>query len=63
MGLPICKKCKKTILPNRGKAGAALRSMKERFGYKGRIYYCSFCDGYHIGRPKQIEMKKHGHEY
>ena len=63
MGLPICKKTKKVKFRNEGKAKAGLRSMKERFGYKGRIYYCPFCDGWHFGRPKQIEMKKHGHEY
>jgi hypothetical protein len=36
--------------PTKEAACAHLQSLFYALGYKGRVYHCSFCGGWHVGR-------------
>lgn len=48
-----CLGSNKVIFFSEGKAGAALRSLREKGVYSGKVYPCPCCNGYHIGREKK----------
>lgn len=49
----ICVDTGKEIWPTRSSAHGRLKHIsKSRVGYKGSIYPCKFCGGWHIGRQK-----------
>lgn len=60
MNVGTCPENNKVIFLNKSKAGASLRSLKERFDYKGGVFPCVCCGGYHVGRNKK---KAHKNKY
>ncbi len=52
--MDICFKSGKHRHEKKRKAESQLRSLKRICSnYSGKVYYCFFCGGYHVGRKKK----------
>ncbi len=52
--MKFCRQTGKMSHASRGKAEAALRGLnKIKPAYKGNIYPCIHCRGFHVGRARQ----------
>jgi len=58
--MDLCRITGKVRHPSRGKAQAALRSLKKRIEYSGHTYPCIYCRGYHVG---QLRKRAHRSRY
>lgn len=56
--MKICRETTKVSQPSRGAAVAQLRSIKKvEPEYKGDVYPCPYCAGWHVGRPRKNSHK------
>jgi hypothetical protein len=57
-----CAITKKVIFKSTGKAEAALRSLRAKMGYTGRVYLCPWCHFFHLGRASKKTNNKYSKE-